>query len=74
VGRYRIAARTVPKRPAKPITGGGHLVTIRAGCPSSSRAWCWLKQWRGVATRYDEKSVNDRGGVILASLIIWLRS
>jgi transposase len=33
-----------------------------------------LKQWRGVATRYDKKAVNYRGGVVLASVIIWLKS
>ena len=32
------------------------------------------KQWRGIATRYDKKPVNYRGGVILASVILWLKS
>ena len=33
-----------------------------------------LKQWRGVATRYDKRAVNYRAGVIVASLMIWLAS
>ena len=33
-----------------------------------------LKQWRGIATRYDKKAVNYRGGVVLASVILWLKS
>ncbi len=31
-----------------------------------------LKQWRGVATRYEKRAVNYRAMVIIASLIIWL--
>jgi len=33
-----------------------------------------LKQWRGIATRYDKKAVNYRGGIVLASIILWLRT
>jgi transposase len=29
-----------------------------------------LKQWRGVATRYDKTARNYRGGVLLASLVL----
>ena len=31
-----------------------------------------LKQWRGVATRYEKHVVNYRAMVIIASLMIWL--
>ena len=31
-----------------------------------------LKQWRGVATRYEKRAVNYRAMVIIASLMIWL--
>lgn len=30
-----------------------------------------LKQWRGIATRYDKKALNYRGGVLLAELVHW---
>lgn len=33
-----------------------------------------LKQWRGIATRYDKKVLNYRGGVLLAALVNWTRS
>ena len=32
-----------------------------------------LKQWRGIATRYDKLAITYRGGVVLAAIIIWLR-
>jgi transposase len=31
------------------------------------------KQWRGLATRYDKLAVTYRGGVVLRSVMIWLR-
>jgi transposase len=31
-----------------------------------------LKQWRGLATRYDKRTVNERALVIIASIVIWL--
>jgi len=31
-----------------------------------------LKQWRGVATRYEKRAANYRAMVVLASLMIWL--
>jgi transposase len=33
-----------------------------------------LKQWRGIATRYDKTARNYRGGVVLASLVLWSRT
>ena len=38
------------------------------------RCFSRLKRWRGVTTRYDKKAINYRGGIVLASLIIWLKS
>lgn len=32
-----------------------------------------LKQWRGVATRYDKRACNYRSGVLLAALVVWTR-
>lgn len=37
------------------------------------RAFNRLKQWRGLATRYDKYAVVYRGGVVLASILLWLR-
>ncbi len=33
-----------------------------------------LKQWRGVATRYDKRGLNYRSGVLLAALVLWTRA
>ena len=30
-----------------------------------------LKQWRGIATRYDKYAVNYRSGIVIASLVMW---
>ena len=31
-----------------------------------------LKQWRGIATRYEKRAVNYRAMVVIAALMIWL--
>jgi transposase len=36
------------------------------------RAFNRLKQWRGIATRYDKHALVYRGGVVLASILLWL--
>ena len=33
-----------------------------------------LKQWRGLATRYEKRTVNYRAMVVLVSIILWLQS
>jgi transposase len=35
------------------------------------RDWNKLKQWRGIATRYDKTATNYRGGILLAVLFTW---
>jgi transposase len=32
----------------------------------------WLKQWRGIATRFDKRAANYRAAVMIVSLILWL--
>jgi transposase len=32
-----------------------------------------VKQWRGIATRYDCEALTDRGAVVLAAILTWLR-
>jgi transposase len=36
------------------------------------RAFNQLKNWRGIATRYDKHALIYRGGVVLASILLWL--
>jgi transposase len=33
-----------------------------------------IKQWRGLATRYEKRAVNYRAMLVLAAIIIWLDS
>lgn len=38
------------------------------------RAFNKLKNWRGLATRYDKHAVIYRGGMVLASIVLWLNA
>jgi len=33
-----------------------------------------LKQWRGLATRYEKRAANYRALVVLASIVLWLEA
>jgi transposase len=33
-----------------------------------------LKQWRGLATRYEKRAANYRAMVVIASIVLWLDS
>ena len=35
------------------------------------RAFCKLKDWRRIATRYDKLAINFASGVALAAIILW---
>ena len=37
------------------------------------RSFNAIKQWRGLATRYDKLALTYRGGVVLGAIISWLR-
>jgi transposase len=37
------------------------------------RRYCHLKQWRGLATRYDKHAIVYRAAVILHAVIAWTR-
>jgi transposase len=38
------------------------------------RAFGRLKQWRGIATRYDKHARNYRAGIVLGAIVLfWLR-
>jgi putative transposase len=38
------------------------------------RSFNVLKQWRGLATRYDKLALTYRGGVVLGAIVTWLRA
>jgi putative transposase len=37
------------------------------------RAFATIKNWRGLASRYDKHALVFRGGVVLAAIVMWLR-
>lgn len=37
------------------------------------RSYCRLKQWRGLATRYDKLAIMYRAAVVLNGVIAWLQ-
>ena len=37
------------------------------------RRFCHLKQWRGLATRYDKLAIFYRGGAVLNAIVAWTR-
>ena len=37
------------------------------------RSYCHLKQWRGLATRYDKHAIIYRAAVVLNAVIAWTR-
>jgi transposase len=57
---------------------GGRPVTydknVYKGRNVVERAFCLLKHWRGLATRYDKTAIVYQGGVILAAIYTWLRT
>ncbi|WP_226358245.1 IS5 family transposase [Pseudonocardia sp. ICBG601] len=38
------------------------------------RGFCEVKQWRGLATRYDKLALTYRGGIMLKMIVTWLRA
>ena len=57
---------------------GGRPVTYNSdayrGRNVIERAFNRLKQWRGLATRYDKHATIYRGGLVVAAVLLWLRS
>lgn len=58
-------------RPGRPL---GFDAEIYAKRNVVERCVNRLKQWRGIATRYEKRAVNYRAMVVIASLMIWLSS
>ena len=36
------------------------------------RSFNRIKDWRGLATRYDKLAITYRGGVVLRAITLWL--
>ncbi len=59
------------KRPGRPLTFDQATYKRRNVV---ERCINRLKQWRGLATRYEKRAVNYRALVVLASIVLWLDS
>ncbi|GAA4072264.1 hypothetical protein GCM10023065_28060 [Microbacterium laevaniformans] len=73
-------ARVVDEDGPGPTHGahdGGHtgVVTVAdaQGRNVIERRYCHIKQWRGLATRYDKLAITYRAAVILNAVIAWTR-
>ncbi len=58
-------------RPGRPLTFDSAIYARRNVV---ERCINRLKQWRGLATRYEKRAVNYRAMVVIASIVIWLDS
>jgi len=85
--RSRLRARGIVAVIPQPADQAGHRKNkgSRGGRPVSydiqdykqrnvvERFFNWMKNWRGLASRYDKHALVYRGGVVLAAIMNWLR-
>jgi hypothetical protein len=57
-----------------PCDGGRAVGGRYRDCNVVELAFNQIKRWRGLATRYDVHVLNYRGGLVLAAILLWLRS
>ena len=61
-----------------PGSNGGRPVDFNAeaykGRNVVERAFNKLKDWRGLTTRYDKHALIYRGGMVQASIVLWLKT
>lgn len=64
-GDYDVAVLSVPHDAG---------TTYRTFGPLGMRQMCAnrLKQWRGIATRYEQRACNYRTAVVIVALVLWL--
>ena len=48
------------------------LTLVASGLLLSPRSFNRIKDWRGLATRYDKLAITYRGGVVLRAITLWL--
>ena len=57
-----------PTHPAAPFDRAAYARRNRV-----ERLWARMKEWRGVAARYDKTAACYRAGVVLAAALDWLK-
>ena len=68
----QISLRVVRHGPADPGRRTDFDATLYAERNVVERCVNALKQWRGIATRYEKRAVNYRAMVVIAALVVWL--
>lgn len=59
-------------RPGRPLVFDPAILRVYARRNVVERCINRLKQWRGLATRYEKRAVNYRAMLVLASIVLWL--
>lgn len=67
---------------ATPVVPSRRNAKAKAHCPDwmcrnrslVERLWAALKEWRGIATRYEKKARNWRAVVVLGGIVGWVKS
>ena len=84
--RRHLRARRIVAVIAEPADQQGHRKRrgSRGGRPPAfdavdyrnvvERGFCTVKQWRGLATRYDKLALTFRGGAVLKAIVTWLQA
>ena len=79
--RERQIPHTIPERRdqrARRAARPGHPLVVEKAIYARrnvvERSINRLKQWRGLATRYEKRAANYRAMVVIASIVIWLDS
>jgi transposase len=72
--RRLLRQRQQARRAARPGRPLAFDQTIDARRNVVERCINRLKQWRGLATRYEKRAVTYRAMVVLASIVLWLQS
>jgi len=73
----RLVANQVGHRRRRGSRGGRPLAFEALDYRSRNvieRRFCHLKQWRGVATRYDKLAITYRAAATIFAIITWLRT
>ena len=69
-------ADQIRHRKSRGVNGGRPPALDRRGYKGRTvveRAFNQLKQWRGLASRCDKHALTYRGGVVLGSIVLWLK-
>lgn len=57
-------------RGGRPLAFGGAAYKNRNAV---ERSFAYVKQWKGLATRYDKLAITHRAAVVVSAILTWLR-